>query len=93
MRASSDFKCPECGADVSPNARGCSSCGARKENGQWLRSENYDGLGIDEDDFDYEDFIEREFGSGQRRKTPKEKFWWVMAVFVLIVFVWTVTGC
>ena len=89
----SDFKCPECEADVSPNALGCRTCGARKENGRWLRSSIYDGIGVDgDDDFDYEEFVEREFGSGQRRKTPKEKFWWLVAVFVLLVFIWVVTG-
>ncbi|MEC5129576.1 hypothetical protein VSU19_22635 [Verrucomicrobiales bacterium BCK34] len=90
----SDFKCPECDADVSPNARGCHACGARKENGRWMRSAIYDGIGVDgDDDFDYDDFVEREFGSGRSRKTPKEKFWWVVAVFVLLVFIWMVTGC
>lgn len=87
----SDFNCPECGADVSPNARGCKRCGARKEDGRWMRSEVYDGLGIDEDDFDYDSFIAEEFG-GTKKRTPKETFWWVVAIIVLIAFVWLTIG-
>ncbi|MDA7920358.1 hypothetical protein N9B73_01270 [Verrucomicrobiales bacterium] len=89
-----DFKCPQCDAGVSPNAQGCHACGARKGEGRWLRSEIYDGIGVDgDDDFDYDEFIETEFGSGQRRKTTKEKFWWAVAVLMLLVFVGFVTGC
>lgn len=80
------FCCPACGHDVSPNARGCSSCGAVKENGQWVEPESYDGIGLDEDDFDYEAFVEREFGTGRPAKTRKEWFWWIVALVTLLAF-------
>ncbi|MEM9015976.1 MAG: zinc ribbon domain-containing protein [Verrucomicrobiota bacterium] len=86
-----DFRCPTCGAEVSPNAAGCPECGARKVEGRWVDPASYDGLDLpDEDDFDYEDFVEREFGSGRKRKTAKEWFWWVVAILLLIAFAFMV---
>ncbi|MDF1659153.1 MAG: hypothetical protein P1U58_16165 [Verrucomicrobiales bacterium] len=83
----SPFHCPACGADVSPNAAGCRKCGARKVEGQWADAEHYDGLNLPgEDDFDYDDFVEREFGSGSGKKSGKELFWWIVAIIVLIAF-------
>jgi hypothetical protein len=43
-------------------------------------------LGLPEEDFDYEDYVKREFGpvrSGLRRV---DWFWWVVAVVVLAAF-------
>ena len=92
-RPPNEFHCPSCGASVSPNAKSC-VCGARRDGGTWLAPEASDGLDLDDDDFDYDDFVRREFGgaSGQRwswfaRMSPKERFWWVVAVVVLAAFV------
>ena len=54
---SDDFHCPECGAEVHPNAFGCRACGARKENGRWMQSSTYDGVDLPDDYFDYDEFI------------------------------------
>lgn len=79
------FTCPVCGNDVSPNARGCRKCGATKEDGQWVEPEIYDGVDV-EDDFDYDEFLEREFGDGRPAKSAKEWFWWFVAVVTLLAF-------
>ncbi len=85
MRAS-DFECPTCGAEVSPNATGCRSCGAEKIDGRWGDPATYDGLDLPgDDDFDYDDFIAREFG-GAPKKKAKDIFWWAIAVIVLVAF-------
>ncbi|NRB75972.1 MAG: hypothetical protein HRU46_16550 [Verrucomicrobiales bacterium] len=86
MKAS-DFECPTCGAEVSPNATGCRSCGAEKIDGRWVDPAAYDGLDLpdDDDEFDYDDFIAREFG-GAPKKKGKDIFWWVIAVIVLVAF-------
>lgn len=84
---SDPFQCPECGADVSPNAQGC-RCGARKVDGEWIASETHDGLDLpDADDFDYEEFIAREFGEGKPKKSFRDYFWWFVALITLIAFV------
>ncbi len=90
-RASTDFRCPSCGASISPNARSC-VCGAQRDGSGWIASETYDGLDLGEDDFDYDDFVRREFGADGRkvnwfaRMTPKERFWWVVAVVLFVAF-------
>lgn len=80
------FACPECGAEISPNATGC-RCGARKENGRWIFSETCDGLDLPGDDFDYGDFLEREFGAGVSKRSFRDFFWWLVALVTLVAFV------
>jgi len=80
------FSCPVCGESVSPNASGCRGCGAVKEDGKWIEPDTYDGVGLDDDEFDYDDFVEREFGAGRRAKTGKERFWWMVALITLLAF-------
>tara|TARA_R110002096_G_scaffold88884_6_gene202814 strand:+ start:1102 stop:1380 length:279 start_codon:yes stop_codon:yes gene_type:complete len=81
-----DFECSHCGAEVSPNATGCPQCGAQKRNGQWFGPESDDGIGLADNEFDYDDFVAREFGAGTPKKTGKELFWWIVAIIVTIAF-------
>lgn len=88
-----DPRCPECGAPVHLNASACRHCGARKGSAGWQRSERYDGLDLPEDDdFDYAEFVAREFGEGQkagwRGWEARRRFWCVVAVITLIAFTW-----
>tara|TARA_R110000850_G_scaffold7010_10_gene26462 strand:- start:650 stop:958 length:309 start_codon:yes stop_codon:yes gene_type:complete len=80
----SDFECPTCGEEVSPNASACRNCGAQKVDGRWADSSSYDGIDLPDDEFDYDDFVAREFGTGQPKKTGKDFFWWIVAVVLLI---------
>lgn len=90
---SAEFRCPTCANPLSPNARSCGRCGTRREGGTWLMPESADGLGIDDEAFDYDDFIRREFGEGGKsgswfsRMSAKERFWWAVAVILLAAFV------
>ena len=74
-------------------SNGVRACGATREGGSWLYPEAHDGLDLGEDDFDYDDFVRREFGKDGRpahwfaRMTPKERFWWVVAVVLLVAIV------
>ncbi len=55
------FLCPNCGADVAPNAEFCRECGASDESG-WNDEVEEPTQGYDEDDdFDYDEFVRREF--------------------------------
>ena len=58
--------CPHCGADLPPNANTCPGCGSDEKTG-WSEQARYDDLDIPDEDFDYQNFIEREF-SGKRRR-------------------------
>lgn len=77
--------CPHCGAHVPPNAKACPACGSDEETG-WSEETYADGLDLPEEKFDYDDFVEREFGS--RKPVPRGlgKFWWIIAILVLAAF-------
>lgn len=52
------FDCPHCGQPVSVHARMCRNCGASDDCG-W---NEYDAIGdLGDDDFDYDEFVAREF--------------------------------
>jgi hypothetical protein len=71
--------CPNCGAEVPPRAKACPECGSDEKTG-WSDEAHASGLDLPEEQFDYEDFVEREFGG--RKAVPRgvHWFWWVVAV-------------
>jgi len=76
--------CPVCGEDVPQNALACPECGADHESG-W-KGNTYDGLDLPDDDFDYDEFVQEEFGS-PIRPTGIKPWWWVTAIVLIILFV------
>jgi hypothetical protein len=77
------FICPVCGAEVPAKAKACPECGSDEKTG-WSDSTIYDGTGIeDPEDFDYDEYIEREIGKRRNRDWV-----WVVALVMLILFVW-----
>jgi hypothetical protein len=77
--------CPNCGAEVPPNSAACPECCSDERTG-WSEAARTDGLDLPDENFDYNEFVEREFGG----KTPKPRgvpwFWWVIAALVLLAF-------
>jgi hypothetical protein len=78
--------CPNCGADVPPNARACPACGSDEKTG-WSDAAQQAGLDLPDEDFDYNEFVEREFGSKKPKPEGIAWFWWVIAVLLLAVFI------
>lgn len=74
--------CPICGASVEPRALACPECGADHRTGWNEQATREDGLGLPEDGFDYDDFVEKEFGRGPGRAAI-HPVWWVTAVLLL----------
>lgn len=72
--------CPVCGEEVPPRALACPECGA-DENSGWR------GDGEDEETFDYDEFVEQEFGAGQRKR-PLYPLWIVTTILLLAAFFW-----
>ena len=54
--------CPVCGAEIPASAPACPECGADDSTGWNPGAAASDGLGLNEDNFDYDSFIKREFG-------------------------------
>ena len=53
--------CPNCGAEVPPKAKACPECGADEQTG-WSEAARTAGLDLPDENFDYDDFVKREFG-------------------------------
>jgi hypothetical protein len=79
--------CPNCGADVPRGAKACPECGSDESTG-WSDEARSDGLNLPDDNFDYADFVKREFGSGKAPAPPRgiNWFWWLIAIAVLAGF-------
>lgn len=81
-------QCPACGEWVPRGAVACDDCGACAKSGWKKDSDVYDGLDLPEEDFDYDEFVDREFGSSKGgRQTSREVFWRWVAAIVLVVMV------
>ena len=84
-RAPEWFACPHCGGRVQAGARACPHCGSDEETG-W--SDNAEGLAeagwVGDDDFDYSEFVEREFpDEGAGHATGRGK--WLKAGCLLVL--------
>jgi hypothetical protein len=75
--------CPVCGEDVPRGSRACPECGADERSG-WS-GEAEDGLDLPDEDFDYEDFVKREFGP-EVKPQGIAWVWWAAAIAALLAF-------
>ncbi|MEW6305652.1 MAG: zinc-ribbon domain-containing protein [Verrucomicrobiota bacterium] len=79
--------CPNCGADVPPDAKACPECGADERTG-WSEEAASSGLDLPDEEFDYDDFVKREFGKENEVKpSGLSWFWWVAAIITLLAVV------
>ena len=81
--------CPICGEFVPRGLVSCPACGSCAKSG-WREEASYDGLDLPDapEDFDYDDFVAREFGGRQKsRHLPNNFWWWVAAVLLIIIVV------
>ena len=75
--------CPVCGEDVPPKALSCPECGSCHKTGWKDDADVYDGLDLPDEDFDYEEFTRREFGSGAK-PVGMSLLWWITAIVILL---------
>lgn len=76
--------CPHCGAEVPPNARACPACGSDDRTG-WSDRAHAENLGLPDEEFSYDEFVEREFGAGRPKPSRIKWFWWSVALLLLAV--------
>jgi hypothetical protein len=77
--------CPNCGAEVPRTAKACPECGADEQTG-WSEEAHAGGLDLPDENFDYEEYVKREFGKEGPVPHGIHWFWWVVALAVAIVF-------
>ena len=98
------YICPTCGSEVKVGSV-CPGCVPKrkkrtkkkvgagpKKRKPWEQDSIYDGLGIPDDEFDYEKYIAREFGKKAHRKIGIKWYWWVTAVGLVALLGWAVLG-
>lgn len=77
--------CPNCGADVPRNARACPECGADEHAG-WEEDAYARNLDLPDESFDYDEFVQKEFG-----RSPKPQglswFWWIVGIVLILAVV------
>ncbi|MCA9051271.1 MAG: hypothetical protein KDA89_21185 [Planctomycetaceae bacterium] len=81
------FDCPHCGDYVAGSASRCRTCGADDDCG-WAPEE----FGaVDDDDFDYDDYVAREFpGHADRHSAAGQRrllVFWIVIILVLALLV------
>jgi hypothetical protein len=76
--------CPNCGAPVPRRAKACPACGADERTG-WAEDAHTGDLDLPDEDFDYDDYVRREFG-GEVKPRGLHWFWWLIGVVLLVVF-------
>ena len=79
--------CPVCGEDVPRRSLACPECGADHNSGWKEDAYNEDGLDLPDNEFDYDDFVKREF-SGHAKPSGMKVIWWITAIVVLGIFIW-----
>ena len=79
--------CPACGAEVPRNARACPECGSDERTG-WSEESRYGGLDLPDENFDYDEFVEREFAKPGPVPRGFHWLWWLVALLLAIIFLW-----
>jgi hypothetical protein len=79
--------CPNSGADIPAKAKVCPECGSDERTG-WSAEANIGGLDLPDDEFDYDEFVENEFGSKSNVK-PKGLHWawWVAGILLVLALI------
>jgi hypothetical protein len=74
--------CPNCGAEIPPKATACPECGSDESTG-WSIDAETGGLDLPDSQFDYADFVNREFGREGPVPRGIHPAWWVVAVLLV----------
>ena len=78
--------CPNCGAELPQTAKACPECGSDEHTG-WSERAQSEGLGLPDEEFEYEDFVKREFGDQGPVPRGLHWFWWLVGITVVGGFV------
>ena len=77
--------CHNCGAEVPERAKACPECGSDEQTG-WSAAAESSGLDLPDEEFDYDDFVKKEFGDKSPVPRGLHWFWWLVAIIIIIAF-------
>ena len=80
--------CPNCGALVEDErALSCPQCGADESTG-WNDRATSQRLDLPDDEFDYDEYVEREFGTPKKNNPVKTAGipWWAWVITFVLVY-------
>jgi zinc-ribbon domain len=80
--------CPNCGAEIPRNAKVCPECGSDEKSG-WSESAYASSLGLPDEEFDYNEFVKEEFGTGAAKPRGIGWLWWLVALVLLGLFLYS----
>ncbi|MEY2559275.1 MAG: hypothetical protein QOE34_2700 [Verrucomicrobiota bacterium] len=78
--------CPVCGKDVPRQALACPECGADHNSGWREEAATYEALDLPDEEFNYDEFVQEEFGSSFKPSGMKT-IWWITAVLIIVASV------
>lgn len=79
--------CPNCGATVPPDAKACPECGSDEETG-WSEGAYEASPDLPDSEFNYEEFVKREF-EGKEPTPPRIHWaWWVVGLGLSGLLLW-----
>lgn len=96
------YLCPGCDKEVAVGSRSCPHCNPnpprkRRERSKaaatgrtkrsWEQDKSADGLDLPDEDFDYDDFVAREFGGKPHRRIGIKWYWWVTALVLVVLMI------
>jgi hypothetical protein len=84
------YLCPGCGGEVPIGPRGCPKCSKPpklKKRRSPKQGPAPDKRSSRSDDFDYQDFVAREFGNKPHRRLGIAWYWWVTALVILVLLI------
>jgi hypothetical protein len=78
--------CPVCGENVPRDALACPQCGADHNSGWRADVDTYDGVDLPTHDFNYDEFVQQEFGS-QAKPAGLKTIWWIVGIALIVALV------
>lgn len=93
------YLCPGCDKEVAVGSRACPYCNppqkarkrpkpvASRSKSSWHQESTAEGLDLPDEDFDYDDFVAREFGSKPHRRIGIKWYWWLTALILLVLMI------
>jgi uncharacterized protein (UPF0212 family) len=78
--------CPVCNVEIPSGALACPECGADHNSGWREDADVYDGVNLPDDDFNYYDFVKREFGS-RVKPLGLKMVWWIAGIVLIATLI------